>query len=250
MIFKVTLSKASFFALTILSILSCSKDEEKQVENCCDFPVEGTCDNPENYVFVEKDNLINVEFEDAAFPSDWELVKTDNNTSGKGYMVWNGAQSLGTPGNGLTQFKIKINNPGTYRFVWRSAVKTGTSGSDHNDSWLRFNDANDFYGEKTSGSIVYPGGSGKTPNPNGTSIDGWFKIYRSGNDLDFKWQASTSDNDSHNIFVVFAAAGEYTMEVSARSTGHAIDKFVLYKESEYTLEQATTSTVLSEIVCK
>ena len=245
--------KTALLSLSILTftsiIISCSKDDsnENNDTNASNLP----CNNVANYVFTEKDGLINVEFENTVFSTNWNLVTNTSNASGTGYVVWNGTQNLSTPGTGLAQYKLKVTNAGTYRFIWRSAVKEGTSGSDHNDTWLRFNDANDFYGKKSSNnSIVYPNGTGKTPNPNGSSSNGWFKIYRSGNDLDFKWQASTSDNDAHDIYVVFTNPGTYTMEVSARSSGHAIDQFVLFKESDYTVQQATSSTVFSDITCQ
>lgn len=96
--------------------------------------------------------------------------------------------------------------------------------------------------------MVYPKDIGKSPNPDSSSKDGWFKIYRSGNDLDFKWQAKTFDNNAHDIFVVFENKGIYTMEVSARSSGHAIDKFVLFKDMQQEYAIADT-TELSEISC-
>ena len=206
-----------------------------------------SCSNPEDFVFLENDGLVVVEFESAAFSGDWEQRDDEPDFSGKGFMVWTGDQSLQNPGNGLTTFKIEIQTPGTYQFLWNSAITIGNQSSEHNDTWLRFNDADDFFGQK-SNSIVYPVDSGKTPNPNGSSRDGWFKIYRSGNDLAFKWQAKTSDNDAHDIFVTFNSPGIYTMEVSARSSGHAIDKFVLFTE-DYSVAQATEEATLSEIDC-
>ena len=75
-------------------------------------------------------------------------------------------------------------------FLWKSSFRQGDNGTEHNDSWLRFPNASDFFGEKASnGSIVYPNGSGKEPNPEGSSSDGWFKIYRSG-DRQFIFVAS------------------------------------------------------------
>ncbi|MGB6150819.1 MAG: hypothetical protein WBG48_02405 [Pricia sp.] len=205
------------------------------------------CQNAADYVFREKDGLLNIEFEDASFSGEWKLKSDGNAFSGEGYMVWEGDQHLGKPGNGKTSFSLRIEDPGTYQFLWKSAVKTGDSGSDHNDTWLRFGDADDFYGQKEN-SIVFPRDIGKSPNPEGASKEGWFKIYRSGNDLDFKWQAKTFDNNAHDIFVVFEKAGLYTMEVSARSSGHAIDKFVLFKDKDQKDVIAET-TGLSEIRC-
>ena len=207
------------------------------------------CTDPEDFVFLESNGLVLVEFENTVITEDWELATREPNFTGEGYLVWNGSQSLGRPGNGIMTFRINITTTGTYRFMWHSAVLTGDNGTEHNDTWLRFNDADDFFGQKGNDSFVYPVGSGKTPNPEGASADGWFKIYRSGNDLGFKWQSSTSDNDAHNIFVTFNEPGTYLMEVSARSSGHAIDKFVLFNESFSVNEATDESNTFSTISC-
>ncbi len=213
------------------------------------IPDEMSCTNPLDYVFNEKDGLVLVEFENAVFTEDWNLKTDGSSYSGAGYMVWEGQQYLSNPGNGTATFMIEIDNPGTYHFIWFSAVKTGTSGTDHNDTWLRFNDADDYYAENNQGtSTVYPRDTEKTPNPEGASKDGWFKVYRSGNDLDFKWQSSTFDNNAHNIYVDFDSPRIYIMEVSARSTGHGIDKFILFNNS-VTKADAIANTELSGINC-
>ncbi len=208
---------------------SCQKDtvSEEEIDTVIDEKNQPCLESSE-LIFNESDGIIAIEFENAEFTGDWKL-KSGENSSGDGYMVWEGPQHLGQPGNGTATFKIKIENTGSYQFLWNSAIKIGNNGTDHNDSWLRFSDATDFYAKRGE-SVVYPKDSGKTPNPEGASKDGWFKIYRSGNDLDFKWQASTFDNNGHDVFVRFDTPGTYLMEVSARSSGHAIDKFVLFNE--------------------
>lgn len=207
------------------------------------------CTDTFSFVFQETNALLMIEFEDGAFetPNEWEFIE-DDQVSGGTYVKWVGNDNFNAPGSGMVTFRLNIQNPGIYRFTWRSAVKKGDNGTEHNDSWLRFADADDFYGEK-SNSKVYPKDTGKTPNPNGSSKEGWFKVYRSGNDLDFKWQARTSDNDAHNIYVEFESEGEYTMEVSGRSESHAIDQFVLFQEEVYTKNEATAVTTFSEIDC-
>ncbi|GMN10167.1 hypothetical protein MTsPCn9_14180 [Croceitalea sp. MTPC9] len=249
---RLLLKNLSYIALAIcIFLVSCSSEsssfEDTNVVDDSTNEEITSCTNPEDFIFKEKEGLIVVEFEKAAFSGDWEQKDNEPDFSGQGFMVWTGDQNLQNPGEGLTIFKIEIETPGTYQFLWNSAVTIGDEGTEHNDTWLRFNDANDFFGQKNN-SIVYPSGSGKTPNPNGSSKDGWFKIYRSGNNLGFKWQSKTSDNDGHDIFVTFDTAGIYNMEVSARSSGHAIDKFILFTE-DYSLAQATAETALSEIEC-
>ena len=202
---------------------------------------------PSDFVFNESGGLIAVEFEKSAFGGQWNQSSSSSGFTGDGYLVWSGNQYFSTPGNGIIRLKIKINSPGTYEFSWRNAINIGNNPTEHNDTWLRFPDADDFFGQK-NGSIVYPKGIGKSPNPEGASADGWFKVYRSSGNLSFQWEAFTSDFDPHRIFVKFNNPGEYTMEVSARSSGHAIDKFILFKGM--TLSQAiNSSNNLSEISC-
>lgn len=206
------------------------------------------CTNTSNFIFNEKDGLVTIEFEDATFSGDWKLKSDGDSFTGKGYMVWEGTQHLSDPGTGMATYKIKIENTGTYQFIWKSAVKTGNNGTDHNDSWVRFNDATNFYAQKGD-SRVYPKDVGKIPNPAGASKDGWFKIYRSGSNLDFKWQSSTFDNNGHDVFVSFESPGIYTMEISARSSGHGIDKFVLFNTAVTKAAAIVDTNALSAITC-
>ena len=230
-------SLALFFCLLIFG--SCENETvipDNQTQNGigdeADNDNQGSaCPNNFGFVFEESGGIISIEFEDNTFPEGWVLRSNASGFSGDGYMQWEGNSSLGNPGNGTVTFPIRITSPGTYRFLWHSSFQQGNNGTEHNDSWLRFPDADDFFGRKGNGSVVYPNGSGKQPNPEGSSSDGWFKIYRSGNDNAFKWQASTSDNDAHDVYVTFSAAGTYLMEVAARSDFHAIDRILLYEEN-------------------
>ncbi len=233
------------FCVLILVLFSACDDDDSENQ-----PAGITCSENTVPLYEETGSILLVEFENAEFEGDWRLINDISNATGQGYMLWEGDNSFGTPGNGLATYRIKINNPGVYRFIWRSAVKEGDNPTEGNDSWLRFNDADDFFGEKSNGSIVYPKGTGKTPNPEGASSDGWFKIYRSGNPLDFKWQSRTSDNDAHDVFVQFNTAGTYTMEVSGRSKGHAIDKFILFERDVFIESEATDFETFSEISCE
>ena len=173
--------------------------------------------------------LVVIEMESGAIVDDWFLDTAKGDYTGSGYYQWGGSNHFSTPGNGLIDYKIKIETTGTYRFQWRSQIAVGSDTSEHNDSWLRFPDADLFFGQKGD-SIVYPGGSGNTPNPNGTSKDGWFKIYVK-HLGEWGWGTKTSDHDAHDIYVTFDDPGVYTMQISGRSTGHAIDRLVLYTDA-------------------
>ncbi len=246
-------STLSFLKLSVAALafvfVGCSEESAEALldENNAVTPPAG-CTNVVDYRYLEADGFVKVQFEETLFDDAWKLNKDGDITSGKGYMVWTGEQSLQTPGLGLATYTITIGTSGTYRFLWKSAVKMGNSGSDHNDTWLRFPDAADFYAQKDA-SIVYPEGSGKTPNPEGATAEGWFKVYRSGNDLDFKWQANTFDNNAHAIYVSFDEPGNYVMEISARSSGHAIDQFVLFQETLSKEDAISDSRPFSAIAC-
>ncbi|MFP4366350.1 MAG: hypothetical protein ACLFQA_04570 [Bacteroidales bacterium] len=149
------------------------------------------------------------------------------------------SEFLNTPGRNLLSYKIKINNPGTYRFVWHSKVGKGTSPTDHNDSWLRIPDAAAFYAKKDEASIIRPKGVCTNDCPNGTGSDGWFKVY-SNSTLDWTFNRSwTSDHDPHAIYARFEEAGIYTVEISIRSDYHYLDRFVMFDETKHTLSQST-----------
>ncbi|GAB1857219.1 hypothetical protein MHTCC0001_20550 [Flavobacteriaceae bacterium MHTCC 0001] len=175
-------------------------------------------------VVIEAENMNNVS------TTQWTPKTNVAGFTGASYLSWDGSNNFATPGTGLITATIRINDPGEYRFQWRSKVGLGTSSTEHNDSWLRFPDADDFFGRKPAGSVVYPTGSGKTPNPAGSGADGWFKIYLSGT-TDWTWNTATSDNDAHQIYVQFDNPGTYTIEISGRSKDHLIDRIVMFKNS-------------------
>jgi len=221
-------------------LIACSGEDVDPVSNPCDDP--GTIP-----LFVEKDGLLVIEAESVAIGTGWSAHTARAGFTGSSYIQWEDANSFSTPGKGLMTYKINIQTPGTYRFQWRSHINEGDNNTESNDAWLRFADAADFYGEK-KGNFVYPNGTGKKPNPEGQSKDGWFKIYM--NQLDtWSWQARTSDNDAHDIYVVFDSAGIYTMEISGRSKGFALDRIVLYNVSVSTGNATDTAAALSEVDC-
>lgn len=199
--------------------------------------------------YEETNNIVAIEAEDMDTGGQWSVKTSVTGFLGSGYLEWGKGSYFNTPGTGAFSVKIKINNTGLYKFQWRSKVGAGTSSTDENDSWLRFPDADDFFAQEGT-SIIYPKGSGKTPNPEGAGADGWFKVYSSGT-TSWTWSTRTSDNDGHDIFVQFDTPGIYTMEISARSEFHLLDRIVLSKSvvsnpTGSSIEKATcTNSTLS-----
>lgn len=194
--------------------------------------------------YVEKNGLVVIEAENLNAPEGWSKKTSVNGFTGEGYLEWEGGDNFRTPGAGLISTAIEIKTPGTYSFEWRNKIGEGTSTTDFNDSWLRFADASDFYGEKSNGSRVYPGGSGKFPAPEGDSSDGWLKIFSSGT-TDWTFSTRTNDRDGHLIYVQFDSPGTYTLEISGRSDHHIIDRIVLSREVNN-----ATDLSLNETLCE
>ena len=190
--------------------------------------------------FIESGGRLIIESESMTpLPSPWAdasnftapNVSDPGNATGNGFIVWEGNQQLNNPGRGTLVYPIQINNPGEYRFCWRSQVGNGTSPTDHNDTWLKI-DADAFFGRKGNGNAVCPKGYDPEENdcvgsvPNGSGSNGWFKIYSSGT-TDWTFSTRTSDNDAHNIFARFDSAGVYTIQLSGRSSFHLVDRLTL-----------------------
>lgn len=193
------------------------------------------------FTFVEENGLLIIETESTGVTGEWALRSRTPDYTGSGYLQWEGPNSYSQPGNGLLRYHLRVTTTGTYRFRWRSRINEGTDSTEGNDAWLRFPDAADFYGLQGESSYVYPGDSGKSPQPNGASREGWFKIYQ--NQLDrWSWQTRTSDNDAHDVYVEFATPGDYVMEISGRSQGFAIDRIVLAAVARLEAEDAPAPT--------
>ena len=174
--------------------------------------------------YNEVDGTVVIEAENLNLPAGWNIENSTTGFTGTGYINWTGGEFFNAPGNGIITSTIQINTPGTYVVQWRSKIGVGSSNTDNNDTWLRFNDASDFFAVRNSNTI-YPQGSGQTPNVNGSGGGNWFKTYT--NNRDWSWQTKTNDNTPYEIFVRFDSPGVYSMEISARSKNHFIDRITL-----------------------
>ena len=177
---------------------------------------------------IENNSQVMVEMESAADLNGWTSGETTDSGKVIKYLHWTGEDFFNTPGKHILEYKINIKESGTYRFIWNTKVGKGDSPTDFNDTWLRIPDASDFYGNK-NGHIVHPKGICKDDCPNGAGADGWFKVYSSGT-VNWTWSTRTSDNDAHLIYARFDKPGIYTVQVSARSNGHFLNSFLIYKE--------------------
>ncbi len=208
--------------------------------------------------FMEDNGLVIIQAESGDVVDDW----TEMNIGGANGIT-GGTNHFNDRNGGTIPYEITITTPGVYRFNWRSLFM-GSVNTDENDSWLRFPNNNDvwFFGLQNApaneasiisnlmgsqNDVVFPKGSNRVTSattPMGAGGDGFFKIFRSGGTSQvYNWQALTSDNDGHNIYVWFVNPGTYTMEISERSAGHTIDKIAMYKVDgqSYTNSQLTAA---------
>ena len=197
------------------------------------FAQTATCDG--TLPFEEKDGLLTIEMESGIINDDrWKIGTETTATTGDEeitYLHWTGAESFNALSGAPIVYKIKINNPGTYRFAWRMRVGKGTRKGEHNDAWLKI-DAEDFYGIK-DGAKVYPkplcNSSSDLTCAAGSSTQNFIKAF--GNRLDYGFVTNTNDHVAHRVFVTFEEAKEYTITVDARSSYLFVDKMVLRRSN-------------------
>jgi len=191
-----------------------------------------------------------IEAEDLPLSADWQTASAEAGFTGAGYIVWTGNSQNNNPGQGTISVDVYVPVAGRYRWRWRNRIGMGTNTTEHNDTWLRWPTlpATGYYGMRNPGneSRRFPRPTCEDANlmqmveqdpdvtsagcPNGSSSDGWMKIYSSGAN-DWRWSTRTSDNDAHDIFIEVDAPGVVTFEMSARADFHLIDRIVLSEES-------------------
>ncbi len=215
--------------------------------------ISGSGDN-----FIEEDGLVIIEAENAN-TTGWDITNLDGATG-----IIANTNSFNNQNGSTIPYEITISTAGVYRFNWRSFY-SGSDPTEENDNWLRFPNNNNVWFFAIDGSvgnpgneaaiisnlqgsqteIVFPKGSSRitsSTTPNGAGSNGYFKVYRSdGSPETYNWQARTSDNDNHDIYVWFVNPGTYTMEISERSLGHAIDRIALYKVDTYGYNYSTSN---------
>ena len=181
--------------------------------------------------YLEEQGMVIIEAESLSLKESWNTSTSRSSYTGEGYIYWNGSEYFNNTSHGRISTRVHISHPGIYRFDWWVGIGYGSSGTEHNDTWLKI-EADDFYGYRTNGdSYVHPKPLCQEPGsydcPNGSSLDGYFKIY--GGPLNgWIWKAVTSDNEDHNIYAKFDREGVYSIHIAARSSHHCIDRMVIY----------------------
>lgn len=194
--------------------------------------------------FEAVNGIVVIEAESLPLNEDWR-TGTDGAIT---YIEWNGPSHNNDPTHGVMAVDVRISEPGRYQLQWYTQIGMGTNATEHNDSWVKFPDADDYYGLKgdagaevrrywkpacedqtfVSSILALPQVSEVTC-AQGSTRDGWMKVYSSGAQ-DWRWSARTSDNDASNVMAEFATAGVYTFTMAARADFSRYDRIVLHQE--------------------
>ena len=184
---------------------------------------------PSSNIWEEKDGYVVIDMESNPEydQRNWTL-KTGYSHKGEGYLEFTGANSMqsANPANTLT-FTVKINNPGEYEFRWHTKQQSNAPTFDAwNDSWVNIH-ADRFFG--------YPNDNNDTKH----DLHGATKVWtQSKAEPNFIWECkaeyhnSGTKYNSKRLGAIFDKAGEYVIEISGRSQGHIVDRFILAKTSQ------------------
>lgn len=196
--------------------------------------------------FEEQDGIVVVEVESGNFPSGWrnETGSVGTGFTGSSFAAYRGENLFNSPGGNVIEYTIRINTPGEYRFQWRNRIgiiDPAQPTTEHNDSFLSIlGTANNGFFARRGSSVIFPRGSGLTPNPQGSSGNRYFKVNTTS--LGWNWTSFTNDGNGHIIYARFDTPGDYTLRIAGRSNGHLIDRFVLFDESRVSFASATNTS--------
>lgn len=211
------------------------------------MPNNGGNQEPCDYEVV--DGVLAIEAEDLPINEMWEVGTDFEGFDGEGYIVWSGPSHNNDPTNGVMSIAIRIPEAGRYQLDWRARIGMGTNTTEHNDAWVRFPDADDYYGLKgeegaeirryhkpicedadAMAAIEALPDVTTADCARGSTRDAWMKVYSSGAS-DWRWTARTSDSDASIVSAEFDAPGVYTLELAARADFFLIDRILLRLES-------------------
>ncbi|WP_303317431.1 Ig-like domain-containing protein [Flavivirga abyssicola] len=198
--------------------------------------------------FIEKDGLLVIEAEsalnynEALFTHETAQVGTTTHT-GTGYLRYGGPNHFGAQVAIHTiAYKIKITNPGVYRFLWRNVrdpqAATGDAG---NDAWLNITGNNvRYFGKKNN--VEY-------------TLNKHTKHWIQRSNFVYETYGETNSGGTHvngmSTWADFPVAGEYIIEYGGRSKGHCVDRIVLFKaDQEAAAKNVNTPESLQEGTCE
>jgi len=168
-------------------------------------------------VFQEQNGLIVIEAESVPLARYWAEKKDIPGYNGESYYEAT-KNFFHTPGQGILNYPMKIKNGGSYMFLMRSYIATGDNSTESNDVFSRVVD--EF---------------GNTVRPNNfhelSPTQDWYKNFTQTLNS-WSWTTNNGDGENNHPKWTLEAGKKYILQLSARSNGHAIDRFVMWNTAK------------------
>jgi hypothetical protein len=167
--------------------------------------------------YVQDQESILIEVESQPVNGDWGYAADKSGHSGLGYLEWK-TEGQGTKaGKGILKYSFEITQAGNYQFLLRGKIadpknRMDTLDPDGNDIWVKFNGGTEVKNQKSIGND-------------------WNKVLIIGHPEGWTWNTNADGGKEHPITPVcrYFEKGTYSIELSGRSQGYAIDKIALIK---------------------
>jgi hypothetical protein len=163
------------------------------------------------FLFRELKGELLMECESTPASPGWMYKADSSGQSGYGYYEWIKLGQGIKPGEGLLTYHFEINTPGNYQLFIRGKMKDAanrpeTPDPDGNDVWVKFQSASSLLTDTAFHKLAILG------HPKG-----------------WTWNSNDDKTKEHSItpFLVYLQKGFYTVTLSGRSQGYAIDKILL-----------------------
>ena len=197
---------------------------------------------------IGENGVLMFEAESLPLVDEWTEATDVAGFFGDSYIYWAGPSYNNEPGNGQMDVELGIPAAGRYRLQLHARVGMGSDSTEHNDVWVKFANVADYYGKigDDPESRRYPRPIcedtdfidmidampqvGEVRCVEGSSSEGWMKVYSSGAASEWRWSTWTSDSDGHHIYFEVDAPGAYTLQLAARADWYLIDRVVIHAE--------------------
>jgi hypothetical protein len=170
--------------------------------------------------YMEKDGVVVIEAESAPSTQGWKYFADNSGQTGYGYYEWQVEGQGIAAGKGLLKYRFEISTPGNYQLLLRGKIKDpknrlDTLDPDGNDVWVKFIGGKDVEKQAALG-------------------DQWSKIAILGHPEGWTFNTNADQSKTHETTPACRhfEKGIYTIELSGRSQGYAIDRLVLSKFEE------------------
>lgn len=172
----------------------------------------------EGDIYEEVNGIVVVEAESAAVTGKGWLFADSLPSMGAGYLEYAGPdETADAVDSTLSTWKVKISNPGTYRFLMRSRNGvTATGPEEQNSSWV-YIESDLFYGLRGDAIVTF---DTTFAGISVASPDAW----------EWAGEGFTDQLDSLELYATFNYSGIYRISIAGRSAGHLIDRLALFQD--------------------